>query len=73
MGYLFLRERFSYPVFIDIKGTINDLNRFPQTTQYQCFLLDKDNKVLMIGNPVMKMRIWELYKSRITGGQGWKE
>ena len=69
LGYLFLRERFNYPVFIDMKGIINDLNHFPQTAQYQCFLLDKDNKVLMIGNPVMNMKIWELYKSQISGGK----
>ena len=69
MGYLFLRDRFNYPVFIDAKGTINDLNHFPQTAQYQCFLLDNDNKVLMIGNPVMNMKIWELYKSQISGGK----
>ena len=67
MTYLFLRNRFDYPVFMDISGTINDLNRFPQAMSYQCFLLDKDNKVLMIGNPVLNHRIWELYKEQLSG------
>ena len=67
MGYLFLRDRFDYPVFMDANGTINHLNRFPQAIQYQCFLLDKENKVLMIGNPVLNHRIWELYKEQMAG------
>ena len=44
MRYLFLRDQFDYPVFMDVKGTVNNLNHFPQEKQYQCFLLDKDNK-----------------------------
>jgi len=43
------------------------LNRFPIQTQYQCFLLDKDNKVLMVGNPVLNYEIWKLYKEQIFG------
>jgi len=67
MTFLFVREHFDYPVFMDINGTINRLNRFPQAMQYQCFLLDKDNKVLMVGNPTLNQKIWELYKSQIEG------
>ena len=69
MGYLFLRDRFDYPVFMDTNGKINSMNKFPQTMQYQCFLLDRDNKVMMVGNPVSNMRIWELYKAQIAGGK----
>jgi hypothetical protein len=69
MGYLFVRDFFDYPVFMDTNGVINSLNRFPQGMQYQCFLLDSDNKVLMIGNPASNQRIWELYKEQISGGK----
>jgi hypothetical protein len=69
MTSIFARDRFEYPVFMDLKGEINRLNRFPQAMEYQCFLLDKDNKVLMLGNPVLNMNIWELYKQQITGEQ----
>jgi len=69
MDFLFIRDRFDYPVFIDIKDSINDLNHFPQTATYQCFLLDRGNKVLMIGNPVLNPKIWELYKEQIAGGK----
>ena len=61
------RDRFEYPVFIDEKNEINRLNNFPANAAYQCFLLDKDNKVVAIGNPTTNPQIWELYKSIITG------
>ena len=67
MTYMFARYRFNYPVFMDLKGTMNQLNRFPQAMEYQCFLLDKDNRALMIGNPTLNPRIWELYKEQIAG------
>jgi hypothetical protein len=49
--------------------TIERLNHFPKQQQYQCFLLDKDNKVLMIGNPVTNPKIWDLYKAQIAGSK----
>jgi hypothetical protein len=66
-NFLFLRERFSHPVFLDMNNSINRLNHFPQKTEYQCFLLDKNNKVQMIGNPSLSPQIWKLYKQVISG------
>jgi hypothetical protein len=67
MTFLFEQFHFNYPVFIDMNNTINRLNHFPQQQSYQCFLLDSNNKVLMIGNPTLNPKIWELYKKIITG------
>ena len=69
IGYLFVRDNFAYPVFMDFSNVINKLNQFPKASQYHCFLLDKDNKVLMIGNPALNPKIWELYKEQIGGGK----
>ena len=69
IDFLYIRDGFDYPVFIDPTGTINRLNQFPQAMQYQCFLLDGDNKVAAIGNPVSNMKIWELYKKQIADGK----
>ena len=66
MAQLFASNRFTYPVFMDLNGNINRLNRFRPEMQYQCFLLDKDNKVVMMGNPALNIRIWESYKEQIT-------
>jgi hypothetical protein len=43
--FLFQRDEFNYPVFIDEKNLIKKLNNFPQNDEFQCFLLYKDNKV----------------------------
>ncbi|MDR0558986.1 MAG: DUF1573 domain-containing protein [Prevotellaceae bacterium] len=57
----------NYPVYMDTSDELNKLNKFPSNTMFQCFLLDRDNKVLAVGNPVLNPKIWELYKEIITG------
>jgi hypothetical protein len=65
MTILFMRNNFDHPVFIDTNGSIDLINHFPQIMEHQCFLLNSDNKVLVIGNPALNSKIWELYKSHI--------
>ncbi|MDR3235284.1 MAG: DUF1573 domain-containing protein [Prevotellaceae bacterium] len=65
--YLFQKEKFDYPVYIDRTNSINRLNHFPAQIEFQCFLLDSNNKVLSIGNPTLNPKVWELYKQIITG------
>ena len=66
IAYLLARDRFEYPVFMDINGVIDRQNRFSSDMRFQCFLLDRDNRVLMIGNPVLNADIWELYKTQVS-------
>jgi hypothetical protein len=56
-----------YPFYIDKEDELNRLNRLPSDENYQCFLLDNNNKVLSIGNPTNNPNIWNLYKKIITG------
>lgn len=65
--YLLKRDNFGYPVYIDYENLLDKQNKFPSEMEYQCFLLDRDNKVISIGNPVLNTKIWELYKGIITG------
>ena len=62
-----LRERFKYPICIDEQDSINILNSFPSDIKYQTFLLDRDNKVIAIGNPIYNPKIKELYLNIISG------
>jgi hypothetical protein len=64
---LLRNSHFDYPVFIDKANSIMKLNNFPKEPKYQCFLLDKNNKVVFIGNPVYNRAIWESYKKIING------
>ena len=58
---------FEYPLFIDTKSSFDSLNGFPTDIQYQTFLLDRNNRVLSIGNPIYNPDVRELYMDIIQG------
>lgn len=60
-------DKFTYPIYIDEADSLNKLNHFPSDIRFQTFLLDKDNKVLAIGNPVNNPKVKELYMKIILG------
>lgn len=60
-------DRFNQSVFIDTKNQLYRRNLFPDNPNYQSFLLDKDNKVILIGNPVSSPKLWDIYKQAIIG------
>ena len=62
---LLKQQQLNYPVIIDKKDILNKLNKFPEEQKYQCFLLNKSNKVLLIGDPFINPNIWDLYKMKI--------
>ncbi len=67
LRYLTRRDDFTYPVCFDEKDELNRLNCFPSDMTFQTFLLDKDNKVVAMGNPVLNPKIKELYLNLVTG------
>lgn len=48
-------------ICIDETDTLNKINQFPQIEKLQTFLLDKNNKVLAIGDPAINPRVMRLY------------
>lgn len=58
---------FDYPVCIDEQDSLNILNHFPSDPRFQTFLLDKNNRVVAIGNPVHNPKVKELYMKIIKG------
>lgn len=58
------RNRFEYPVFIDVDNRLDFLNHFSKHVEYQCFLLNKNNEVLLVGNPLLNRPIWTLIKKQ---------
>ena len=67
LRYLTRRDDFTYPVCFDKGDELNQLNRFPSEMALQTFLLDKDNRVVALGNPVLNPRIKDLYLEVIKG------
>lgn len=67
INYILKINQFNYPIYIDLQDSLNKLNNFPKEMMFQTFLLDKDNKVIAIGNPIHNHKIKELYIKIITG------
>lgn len=58
---------------MDYNDELNSLNHFPSDERFQTFLLDKDNRVLAVGNPIHNPKIKELYLKIIRGETVQKE
>lgn len=64
---LLKRVHFTYPVCIDETDSLNRLNHFPSDMMFQTFLVDRDRKVVGIGNPVHNPKVKQLYLDIISG------
>jgi hypothetical protein len=60
---------FRNPIFIDTENEIGKLNKFPAEPYYRCFLLNRENKIVLVGNPAYSKHIWEVYKRAILNDE----
>ena len=72
LRYYTRRDDFTYPVCFDEKDELNQQNQFPSDMTFHTFLLDRDNKVVAMGNPVLNPKVKELYLSLVTGNRSSK-
>ena len=70
LRYILKRDNFRLPVCVDSQNEFGKLNRFPSEQMFQTFLLDKDNRVKVIGNPIHNLSVKELYLKEIAGIKG---
>lgn len=63
------RDAFLHPVVFDSDGLYDSANRLPAGDEYHTLLLDIDNRVVCVGNPVFNPKIRELYRQIITGSK----
>ena len=61
LKYDLTRDGYRHPVCIDLSDSLNKLNHFPKDDRFRCFLLDENNRVILIGNPVQNPKIKDLY------------
>lgn len=66
----FFRADYKHPVCFDLDDSLNKLNHFPENEHLHCFLLDENNRVLIVGNPVQYPKIKNLYLRTISEGLG---
>lgn len=69
ISFLLKRDSINIPVCIDKQNRMNRINHFPSHQMYQCFLVNKENKVICIGNPVHNRKIRDIYLSTISNGK----
>lgn len=58
-------QGFDYPVFYDVDRQMERLNEKLSGSTVNTFLLDRDNRVVLIGSPAHKDKLWELYKEQV--------
>ena len=59
-------DKFDYPVFIDQNANFVKQNpQLPKNRKLHNFLLDKNNKVVLVGSPLHNPALWMLYKNTI--------
>lgn len=63
------KNKFTYPIFYDYENKVAQINKFPKDPRFQTFLLDKNNHVILVGNPVGNRALWNLYKQIIKNEQ----
>lgn len=59
-------NRFDTPILYDRQRQTDSLNHFPNVPGFQTFLLDADNRVILIGNPIGNKAMWNLYKKNMA-------
>ena len=67
LRYIIRRDTFTHPVCLDVSDTFNILNHFPSEKAFQTFLLNKKNKIIAIGNPILNPKVKELYLKILAG------
>lgn len=63
----FRREAFDYPVCLDEKDEFNRLNKLAESKALRTFLLDKENRIIAIGNPIENPNVKKFYLKLLTG------
>lgn len=59
--------KFNYPVILDSEDNFKKSNpNIPNNKILHTFLLDKDNNVIMVGNPVNNSEVNELFKTTVS-------
>ena len=59
--FLLSERNFKHPVYIDTSNIFCRKNDIPNNYMLQTFLLNRDNRVIAIGNPIVNSRIKKLY------------
>jgi hypothetical protein len=60
------RDNFHYPIWFDKDNYFAKLNNFPKNVKFITFLLNKEDKILLTGNPINNSNNWNFYINTIN-------
>ena len=55
------RWRFEYPIVLDRDNRFELVNEIPRESEFQTFLLNEQNQVILVGNPLKNSELKQLY------------
>ena len=65
MAIICRQNKFKHILYYDIKGEMNKINNFIENPIFRCFLVDENNKIILIGNPFYNKEIMKIYKEKL--------
>ncbi len=65
--HILKRDKFDYPICVDEHDSLNIMNHFSSDPRFQVFLLDKKNRVIAVGSPILNPKIKDLYFNMLLG------
>ena len=61
------KSGFELPFSVDTLGVVSSMNGFSDRLGFHTFLLNTDNRIVAIGNPVMNVKVQDMFLRRISG------
>lgn len=58
-----------WPIIYDTANLFIQKNNLPTSARFHTFLLDKNEKIILVGSPVKNKKVWQLYKEMIKSSQ----
>lgn len=59
-------NQFDYPVFYDMNCEFNKLNVVSEDNRFHVFLLNEENRIMVIGDPIENPRMYKIYDRIIS-------
>ncbi|MDD4033131.1 MAG: redoxin domain-containing protein [Bacteroidales bacterium] len=56
-------NQIDFPVFYDGSLAFVSQNQLPMDTRYSTFLVDRANRIRLVGNPLYNSKMWDMYKN----------
>jgi hypothetical protein len=66
LNYIIRNNHFAYPIIYDYDDKLNKLNHLSDKYQFHTFLLNENNQIVLIGNPIGNSRLLNLYLQQIS-------